>query len=293
MVWNQKRKFHESRLRELKQLGLALPIAIDRIDNRPSEILVEQAASYFICTITDLPDGRTEYFIWLSLVAARPGTRLHHFRIEPPWPDSNFEPLPSFEASHFGEYYVLPGGLDCPREDVLNFHFGKNGWRLPSTRIEGVLCGISRTPIPEAFHHGALIPVGVRFFDRDGQPLAGATVHLWADRWSHRSQGSRSVPADAPSAEPGVLSNVAASDESLRRRSILCAIDAATRILSSGDVSFNDFIAPREPPSSVCGIEDEVEERYYGGELRTLNSDTVTAARPHPGASSDRGTQTQ
>jgi len=93
--------------------------------------------------------------------------------------------LPSFADSHIGDYYRLPDGLDYPRADVLNLNFLKGGWRLPSTRVVGVLCALSDAPIPDEFKHGALIPVVVRFFDRAGQQLAKTTVTLWADRLTH------------------------------------------------------------------------------------------------------------
>ena len=96
--------------------------------------------------------------------------------------------LPSFADSHIGEYYRLPGGPDYPRADVLNLNFLKGGWRLPSTRVVGVLCALSDAPIPDEFKHGALIPVVVRFFDRVGQQLAKTTVTLWADRLTHHPQ---------------------------------------------------------------------------------------------------------
>ena len=108
---------------------------------------------------------------------------LYDYRFEPPWPDRNFEMLPSFKESCKGEAYILPNEVALPRADILNFCFGKTGWRLPFTRIEGALCALSTTPIPEEFKHGALIPVEVKFFGKAGQQLAAASVVLWADRW--------------------------------------------------------------------------------------------------------------
>jgi hypothetical protein len=119
----------------------------------------------------------------LSLAAEKSGTRLYDYRFEPPWPDRDFRQLPTFDESHTGEYYCLPGGLEYPREEVLNLNFLKAGWRLPCTRIEGVLCALSATTIPEGFKHGVSIPVGLKFFGRSGQQLAAADLVLWADRW--------------------------------------------------------------------------------------------------------------
>jgi len=197
----QKTRFLADRLRELTRLGFQMPPEYRSVQTLVPTITVEQAESDIFCAIVDLSDGRALYLIWLSLVATVPGTRLDFYRIEPPWPDSNFEPLPSFEESHVGEYYKLPGGLEFHREEILNFNFSKPGWRLPGNRVEGLLCAVSTTPIPDEFMHGATIPVAVRFFDRTGQQLAVATVDLWADRLTHRQQPAKRLAAKARGAE--------------------------------------------------------------------------------------------
>ena len=127
----QKTRLLADRLHQLTHLGLLMPPEFRELNPAVRAIAVEQTAHDIECPIMDLPDGRTLYVIWLSLFAAVPGTRLDYYRIEPPWPDSNFESLPSFKESRVGEYYRLPGGLDFPREDILNFNFVKAGWRLP------------------------------------------------------------------------------------------------------------------------------------------------------------------
>lgn len=101
--------------------------------------------------------GQTLFVVWVSLWAERPGVRVYDFRFEPPWPDRDFRVLPTFADSHFADQYALPGGLEFAREDVLNLNLGKSGWRLPSTRAEGVLCALSGTPIPKKYKHGASI----------------------------------------------------------------------------------------------------------------------------------------
>lgn len=123
----------------------------------------------------------------------RPGIRLYDFRFEPPWRDHAFLRLPSFADSHIGAYYCLPHGLEYQREEVLNFNFLKTGWCLPSTRVVGVLCALSDTPIPDEYKHGAAIPVGVKFFGRSGQQLAASSVVLWADRWHEPAVARPSV----------------------------------------------------------------------------------------------------
>jgi hypothetical protein len=117
--------------------------------------------------------------------------------------------MPSFADSHVGVYYCLPGGLEYPREDVLNVNFLKAGWRLPSIRVEGVLCALSDTPIPKGYKHGALIPVTVRFFDRAGQQLAEAKVTFWADRLTHHRQKVQHT-AQGRTAKPQSATNAAA-----------------------------------------------------------------------------------
>jgi hypothetical protein len=138
------------------------------------------------------------YVVWLSLAPERRGVHLYDYRFEPPWPDRNFEMLPSFTESCIGEAYVLPNDLTYPRADILNYRFAKTGWRLPCARVEGVLCALSRTPIPKEYKHGASIPVGVKSFSRSGQELAAASVVLWADRWVE----ARSDPANPEAACP-------------------------------------------------------------------------------------------
>ena len=115
MVVLQKSRFLAERLEQLIRLGLVMPPEYGGLKKPVPLLTVEQAAHDIECPIMDLPDGRTLYVIWLSLVAESPGTRLDCYRIEPPWPDSNFETLPRFEDSHVGEYYKLPGGLEFPR----------------------------------------------------------------------------------------------------------------------------------------------------------------------------------
>lgn len=148
-----------------------------------SRLPYEQCGPDIENPIVDLRDGRTLYVVWLSFVAQIPGVYLYDYLFEPPWPDSNFEQLPEFTESCVGQAYILPNQLDYAREDILNFRFGRTGWRLPCTRIEGVLCALSATSIPQEFKHGASIPVGLKFFGRSGQQLAAASVVLWADRW--------------------------------------------------------------------------------------------------------------
>jgi hypothetical protein len=209
MLLDQERKLYLQRLQQLEQLGLAMPFGFHMVASRPREIEVEQCANEQDCPVIDLPDNRTLFVVWVSLWAERPGVQLSDFRFEPPWRDHGFVRLPNFADSHVGVYYCLPGGLEYPREDVLNVNFLKAGWRLPSIRVEGVLCALSDTPIPEGYKHGALIPVTVRFFNRAGQQLAEATVTFWADRLTHHPQKVQHT-AEGRSAKPRSAPNAAA-----------------------------------------------------------------------------------
>ena len=185
-----------------KLIPLLLSFEHQPLGHQSSEVEVDQCASELDCNLIDLPDKQTLYVVWVSLWSARPGVRLFDFRFEPPWRDHGFVGLPKFADSHVGVYYCLPGGLEYPREDVLNVNFGKAGWRLSSTRVEGVLCALSNTPIPEEYPHGATIPVAVTFFDRAGRQLAEATVTLWADRLTHCRQKAQQTSNAA--AESGI-----------------------------------------------------------------------------------------
>lgn len=128
--------------------------------------------------------------MWLSVAAERPGVYLYDFRFVPPWPDREFQALPLKDSCR-GAAYVLPNKWEFPREDVLNLHFGKTGWRLPCTRVEGLLCGMSATPIPLEYRHGAQIPVRVEFFGKSGRRLAETMATLWADRPIERERSAQ------------------------------------------------------------------------------------------------------
>lgn len=228
MFCYQKRRLYSDRLRKLNELGLSIPIEYGLADNQTSQIVVEQAAPDIDCPVVDLQDGRTLYVVWLSLAAERSGVRLYDYQFEPPWPDHDFQPLPTFADSHIGEYYRLPGGLEYPRGDVLNLNFLKTGWRLPSTRVEGVLCALSATSIPEQFKHGASIPVGLKFFGSSGQQLAAASVVLWADRWQEPAVARPSKKPPFAQVESGPIVAARPSRSSLYEQgegNDLCAAD--------------------------------------------------------------------
>jgi hypothetical protein len=145
MLSSQRQKVRLQRLRQLERLGFVMPFEYYLLGSQPSEVFVEQCGLGIESPVLDLSDGRTLYLVWLSLVAERPGACLYDYRFVPPWPDRGFQRLPSFADSHIGEVYVLPGKWEYPREDVLNLRFGKTGWRLPCTRVEGLLAALSDT----------------------------------------------------------------------------------------------------------------------------------------------------
>jgi len=176
------RKFYGERLRELQQLGFAVPFQSQRLDTQPSQVIVEQCGSAIDNLLLDLGERGTLYMVWLSLAALRPGISVTDFRFIPPWLDVGFQSLQDFPDSHRGAAYVLPNNWEFPREDVLNLNFGKTGWRVPCTRAEGLLCAWSATPIPKEYKHGAQIPTTVGFFVKSGRQVADAAVLLWADR---------------------------------------------------------------------------------------------------------------
>ncbi len=188
MLSSRRQNARLERLRQLERLGFSMPFEFSLLNNRPLEVEIDQCANEEECPVIDLPDNRTLFVVWVSLWAERPGVRLYDFRFDPPWRDRAFLRLPNFADSHIGDYYRLPDGLEYPRAEVLNLNFLKAGWRLPNTRVEGVLCALSATPIPQEYQHGASIPIGLKFFDRAGQQMAETTVSLWTDRLTHRSQ---------------------------------------------------------------------------------------------------------
>jgi hypothetical protein len=272
MICNPKRRLYADRLCQLNELGLPNPFEYGSVDNltyveQAGKIKVEQVGPDIENPIVDLRDGRTLYVVWLSLSAERPGLHLYDFRFELPWPDSKFEQLPRSTESCVGQAYILPDQLDYPREDILNFRFGKTGWRLPYSRVEGVLCALSDTPIPAEFKHGVSIPVRVKFFGESGEQLAEASVVLWADRW-------REPAVIRPSATPPIEADVGEpSNVELSQGSRLYA--GPPPELTVCERSFAEYIRTRRP----CGF------RITWGEKGDTLSDTpvtFVAASPDP-----------
>jgi hypothetical protein len=190
MLKSQKKKLYADRLRQLGQLGFAMPCEYQLLGSQPSEVVVEQCSPPCECPVFDLQDQGTLYLVWLSMAAERPGVCLYDFRFVPPWKDQEFQVLPD---SGWGPVYVLPNKWSFPREDVLNLHFGKTGWRLPCMRVEGLLCGMSATPIPPEYRHGAQIPITVEFFGKSGGNLAETTATLWVDREIEQERSARTA----------------------------------------------------------------------------------------------------
>ncbi len=195
MATNQQRKLYAERLRQLGQLGYTMPCEYHLLNSRPSEAVVEQCGSPVECPVFDLQEQGTLFLVWLSLAAGRPGVCLYDFRFVPPWPDQKFQTLPIKDCFRGGAY-VLPNKWEFPREQVLNLRFGKTGWRLPCTPVEGLLCGLSATPIPPEYRYGAEIPVKVEFFGKSGRRLAETVSTLWVDRSVQIKESRRArVPA--------------------------------------------------------------------------------------------------
>jgi hypothetical protein len=247
---SQTRKFYAERLRQLNRLGFVMPLEFRAMDNsRNSEIVVQQAGPDIESPVFDLRDGRALYVVWLSLWTERPGVRLYDVRFEPPWDDHNFLRMPTFADSHIGDYYRLPNGLEYLREDVLNFNFVKTGWRLPNVHVEGVVCALSATSIPEQYKHGASIPVGIRFFGRSGQELVSVEVMLWADRWDDRA-------VTRPTPSPHIAGCVEDPDISPRRpRSTLYdrgAGDDSSVVVERREESVTAATKIREGSSRAC-----------------------------------------
>ncbi len=181
MPTNRQLKLYENRLRQLAQLGFGGASVRELTNSQPSEALVEQCAFPTECLALDLVDQGTLFMPWLSVAARRPGARPYDFRFVPPWPDKEFQTLPTTKSCR-GEAYILPNGWEFPREDMLNFRFGKTGWRLPLTPIEGWLCAYSATPIPPEYKHNAVIEVRIEFFGKSGRQLAQTISTLMVDR---------------------------------------------------------------------------------------------------------------
>ena len=196
MLTNQK-KISAVRLYQLAQLGYATPYD-DEVLTQP-EALVEQCAPSIECPLRDLGDQGSLYMVWLSVSAERPGVCLYDFRFLPPWPDRGFQTLASNDNCP-PNTYVLPNGWSFPRETVLNWRFGKTGWRLPLTPVEGWLFAHSLTPVPPECKYGAQVEVGIEFFGKSGRRLAETDSILRLDR-SIRLPRTRHTDADQPTAE--------------------------------------------------------------------------------------------
>jgi hypothetical protein len=185
----RERKLFAQRMHQLAQLGY-VPCEQQLLNNERSEAIVEQCAPPFDCPLFDLQEGGTLYLVWLSIVAERPGLCLYDFRFVPPWPDREFQILPTTDGCR-GPVYVLPNGWEFPLRDVLNLRFRATGWRLHCTRAEGLLCGLSTKPIPRNYRHGEEISVRVEFFSKSGRRLAETVSTLWVDRSVELSKSSQ------------------------------------------------------------------------------------------------------
>jgi len=185
MLTSQQRKLYAKRLRQLARLGFAIPCEYYLLSSQPSEAFAKERSSVF-----DLQDRGTLYLVWLSIGADRPGACLYDFRFVPPWPDRGFQRLPIIDSC-CGGTYVLPNKWEFPREDILNLHFKTTGWRLPRTPVEGLLCGLSATPIPLEYRDGAQIPVRIEFFGKSGQRLPDVMATLCVDRPIDREKSAQ------------------------------------------------------------------------------------------------------
>ena len=207
----KERKLFAERLRQLAQLGYVMPCEYQLLNSQPSEVIVEQCAPPFECPLFDLREGGTLFLVWLSMAAERP-VCLYDFRFVPPWPDREFQTLPTTDGCR-GPVYVLPNGWEFPLSDVLNLRFRAAGLQLHCTRVEGLLCGLSTTPIPRNYRHGEEISVRVEFFGRSGRRLAETVSTLWVDqsveRWKSLQRSNERAKAEF------------AAQRALRRQSFL------------------------------------------------------------------------
>jgi hypothetical protein len=244
MITSQQRKLYANRLRHLEQLGFATPFEYDLLGSQPSEAIVEQCSAPFECPVFDLQDRGTLYLVWLSMVAERPGVCLYDFRFVPPWPDQEFQALPLKDSCRGGAY-VLPNKWEFPRGDVLNLHFGKTGWRLPCTRVEGLLCSMSATPIPLEYKNGAQIPVRVEFFGKSGRLLAETMATLWADRLIERERNTQRA-AERARVKPSVSVDDGAQPSAAARRSSLFDGDEMSDSGAANRIRAN-LLTPKTP----------------------------------------------
>ena len=124
----------------------------------------------------DLTTGRAGYVISVRLVGRALGTLLD-CRLTTSWDD--YIVLASFNDE--GDSICRLGLLEYPRDQVLNLRL-QNSLRFQRGQmIEGVILATGVNPIPEAYRHGQIVPIGLAFLDQNENQIR-ETADLFVDR---------------------------------------------------------------------------------------------------------------
>jgi hypothetical protein len=126
--------------------------------------------------VFDLTAGRAGYVVSVRLVGQALGAVLD-CRLTTAWDDHIV--LASF--SDYGDAMCKLGHLQYPKSQVLNPRIANSMRFAPGQTIEGLILATGANPIPEAYRHGLIVPIGLTFLDQDENEMQ-ENADLFVDR---------------------------------------------------------------------------------------------------------------
>jgi hypothetical protein len=144
------------RVSRILESGIPLdPVVVEALRRSCGGLSISQIGSPVENTIFDLEHGGTGYMLSVEICNHAPKILgIEQYRLEPPWPESDFRwledprKLTPCEVNYSFPKYG-PEGLD--RECVLNHRVGRNGRLLPGDCTRGFLCGVGQACIPDEY----------------------------------------------------------------------------------------------------------------------------------------------
>ncbi len=151
----------------------------------PHGLLIDQVGSVTESKVFDLDCPGTGYILALEIASNVPGLLvIRYITLEPPWQDPQFYWLPDPADSRTEkDPYVIPGtgGLEYPRELVINHRTSRRGRLKHGDILDGLLLGMGFESIPDCFRHGDMVEATLCIVDQLGRRYS-SEVSLWVDR---------------------------------------------------------------------------------------------------------------
>jgi hypothetical protein len=165
------------RMSRILASGIPLdPVVVEALRASCRGLSICQIGSPVENTIFDLEHGGTGYMLSVEICNHAPKILgIEQYRLEPPWPESDFRwledprKLTPCEVSYSFPKYG-PEGLD--RECVLNHRVGRNGRLLPGDCTRGFLCGVGQACIPEEYQDRQRVRMQLSLLATRGTELA-------------------------------------------------------------------------------------------------------------------------